>query len=132
MNILSSKNPRLLELIFLIIVIFILSFMSFSVASLLSLGFIWNWTLLFEVEKVKTNKRYRFSTLKFVFILRDLFEKPLKAHPQYLWIARLFPAGLFWLLVGYFLDSYAYWWAPFVGSALLEGIHWIIQKRASA
>lgn len=132
MNSLSSKNPRLLELTFLILVILVLSFISLSAASLVALGFIWNWTLLFEVEKVKTNKRYRFSTLKFVFILKDIFEKPLKAHPQYLWIARLFPAGLFWLLVGYFLDSFAFWWAPFVGSALLEAIHWVIQKKVSA
>ncbi len=132
MNSLSSKNPRLLELTFLILVILVLSFISLSAASLVALGFIWNWTLLFEVEKVKTNKRYRFSTLKFVFILKDIFEKPLKAHPQYLWIARLFPAGFFWLLVGYFLNSFAFWWAPFVGSALLEAIHWVIQKKVSA
>lgn len=131
MNTLSSKNPRLLELIFLILVISIVSFLSLSAASLLALGFIWNWTLLFDVEKVKTNKRYRFSTLKFVFILRDIFEKLLKDHPQYLWVARLFPAGLFWLLVGYFLDSFAFWWAPFIGSALLEAIHWVIQKKVS-
>lgn len=129
---LSSKNPRLLELIFLILVICALSFISFSAASLVALGFIWNWTLLFEVEKVKVNKRYRFSTLKFVFILKDIFEKPLKAHPQYLWVARLFPAGIFWLLVGYFLDSFAFWWAPFLGSALLEAVHWMIQKKVSA
>ena len=131
MNALSIKNPRFLELLFLIVIILALSPLSLSAAALISLGFIWNWTLLFEVEKVKINKRYRFSTLKFVFLLRDLFEKPLLSHPHYLWVTRLFPAGLFWLLVGYFLDSFAFWWAPFVGSALLEAVHWFIQKKAS-
>lgn len=128
MKALSSTNPRLIELGFLLLILIILSFFSFPIASLVSLGFIWNWTALFDIEKVRTNKRYRFSTLKFVFILKDIFEKPLSSFPQYQWIARILPAGVFWIFVGWFMGSLDFWWAPFLGSALLEGIHFVINK----
>lgn len=128
MKTLSSYNPRYIELLILLLIIILLSFVSISVAGLMTLGFIWNWTLRFEIEKVKTNKRYRFSTLKLVFALDQLLQMPFRSIPQAGTFLRLLPAGLFWLLIGWFLGSLDFWWAPFMGSALYEMIHLLLKK----
>lgn len=128
MKSLSSYNPRYIELTFFFLFFFSISFFSFSIAGLLALGFIWNWTLQFEIEKLKTNKRYRFSTLKLVFTLDLIFQKPFKSFPKLEVFIRILPVGIFWGLVGWFLGSLDYWWVPFMGSALYELVHFMIKK----
>ncbi|HLW57884.1 MAG TPA: hypothetical protein VKY27_10885 [Bacteriovoracaceae bacterium] len=128
MKSLSSYNPRYIELALFSLLFLPLSFFSFSVAGLLALGFIWNWTLRFEIEKLQTNKRYRFSTLKMVFTLDQIFQKPFKSFPKLEVFIRILPVGIFWGLVGWFLGSLGYWWVPFLGSALYELVHLMIKK----
>lgn len=128
MKALSSYNPRNIELALLILFFAFTSFISFSAAGLLALGFIWNWTLQFEIEKLKTNKRYKFSTLKLVFTLNQIFQAPFKRWPKFECIIRAFPAGVFWGFVGWFLGSLDFWWAPFFGSALYEISNYLIKK----
>lgn len=125
---LSSYNPRYIELIVLLLLIILVSVLSVSAAGLMSLGFIWNWTLQFEIEKLKTNKRYRFSTLRLVFSLDQLLQSPFESLPQARVFIRILPAGLFWLLIGWFLGSLSFWWAPFMGSALYELTHFLFKK----
>lgn len=129
---LSLINPRILEISFLLLVFIILSFFSFSAAGLIALGFIWNWTLCFDIEKLKTNPRYKFSTLRMVFVFNELITKPVATKPQLHIFIRILPVGLFWILVGWFLGSLDFWWAPFFGSALFEGSHLLIKKYGSA
>lgn len=95
----------------------------------MSLGFIWNWTLQFDLEKVKSNKRYKFSTLRLVFTLNELVTSPFANNSMLSLCARIIPAGLFWAIVSWFLGSLAFWWAPFAGSALLELINLLIHKN---
>ncbi|HLT22050.1 MAG TPA: hypothetical protein VKZ84_01335 [Bacteriovoracaceae bacterium] len=128
MKALSSYNPRYIELAALFILFILLSFFSFSAAGLMALGFIWNWTLQFEIEKLKTNKRYRFSTLKLVFSLNQIFQLPFKNMPKLEVFIRILPAGIFWGLVGWFLGSLDFWWAPFLGSGLYEGLNILVKK----
>lgn len=120
MKILSSANPRYIELTLLFILILVISLFSFSVAGLLALGFIWNWTLRFEIAKLETNKRYRFSTLKLVFTLDQIFQKPFARFPRVKPYLRILPVGVFWILVGWFLGSLSLWWTPFLGSIIYE------------
>lgn len=128
MKSLSSYNPRYIELAILFILSTIISFLSFSAAGLIALGFIWNWTLQFQIEKLTTNKRYRFSTLKLVFTLNEVFQLPFRSFPRMEVFIRILPAGLFWGLVSWFLESLDFWWAPFVGSALYELINYLVRK----
>lgn len=129
---LSSFNPRFSELFLLFLLLIVMSFFSFSVAGLVALGFIWNWTLQFEIEKLKTNKRYRFSTLKLVFTLDQIFQRPFKSIPKLSLFIRVLPAGIFWGFVGWFLGSLDLWWAPFLGSALYELSHILLKKCLAA
>lgn len=128
MRLLSSYNPRYLELVILFLLFTLSCFISFSVAGLLALGFIWNWTLQFEIEKIKTNHRYRFSTLKLVFTLNEIFQAPFKRWSKLKPVIRIFPAGVFWILVGWFFGSLEFWWTPFMGSALYELLNFVIKR----
>ena len=91
---------------------------------LFSLGYIWNWVASQEKSLILENsRRYRFSTLKTVFNLQNLFLRPLKNMPKvFHFIARILPAGLFWSGVIIFNDSPMPWWAVFLGSLVIECI----------
>ena len=90
--------------------------------TLFSLGFIWNWVASQEKYiMIENNRRYRFSTLKTVFLLQNLILKPFPKAPESIkFILRLLPAGVFWCGVVLFIDSPMPWWAVFLGSLVLE------------
>lgn len=113
----KRKLAELLIMLFLDVVIFIL-WDSWDFVILFTLGFVWNWVASQESTLMIENmKRHRFTILKTVFILQNLFLKPLKNMPDFLkFIARLLPAGLFWGGVILFNQSHMPWWAVFIGS----------------
>lgn len=90
--------------------------------TLFSLGFVWNWVASQEKNVIiENNRRYRFSTLKTVFNLQNLFLKPFGRAPGAVkFFIRLIPAGLFWSAVILFIDSPMPWWSVFIGSLTLE------------
>ena len=113
----KRKLAELLIMLFLDVVIFIL-WDSWDFVILFTLGFVWNWVASQESTLMIENmKRHRFTILKTVFILQNLFLNPLKNMPDFLkFIARLLPAGLFWGGVILFNQSHMPWWAVFIGS----------------
>lgn len=113
----KRKFAELLIMLFLDVVIFIL-WDSWDFVILFTLGFVWNWVASQESTLMIENmKRHRFTILKTVFILQNLFLKPLKNMPDFLkFMARLLPAGLFWGGVILFNQSHMPWWAVFIGS----------------
>jgi hypothetical protein len=113
----KRKLAELLIMLFLDVVIFIL-WDSWDFVILFTLGFVWNWVASQESTLMIENmKRHRFTILKTVFILQNLFLKPLKNMPDFLkFMARLLPAGLFWGGVILFNQSHMPWWAVFIGS----------------
>lgn len=113
----KRKFAELLIMLFLDVVIFIL-WDSWDFVILFTLGFVWNWVASQESTLIIENmKRHRFTILKTVFILQNLFLKPLKNMPDFLkFMARLLPAGLFWGGVILFNQSHMPWWAVFIGS----------------
>lgn len=90
--------------------------------TLFSLGFVWNWVASQEKYiMIENNRRYRFSTLKTVFLLQNLILRPFPKAPEPIkFILRLLPAGVFWGGVILFIDSPMPWWAVFLGSLVLE------------
>lgn len=114
--------------------LFYLLWDSFDFVILFSLGFIWNWVASQESSIVLNNtRRYRFSTLKTVFNLQNLIQKPLVKMPAFIkLIARCLPAGIFWAAVILFNESHMPWWGVFLGSFALELIQLetkIFQKK---
>ena len=95
---------------------------SWDFVILFSFGFIWNWVASQESSILIPNTRkYRFSTLKTVFNLQNLFLKPVKKLPEAVkFIVRCLPAGIFWSMVILFNESHMPWWAVFLGSLSLE------------
>ncbi len=117
----KRKAVELLVLIFLnLIFYFVLD--SFDFVVLFSLGFIWNWAASQEQNiSLKNPRKYKFSTLKTVFNLQNLFLGPFaKLPPAVKFVVRILPAGTFWFAVIYFNESQMPWWAVFLGSLALE------------
>lgn len=102
--------------------IFYLLWDSFDFVMLFSLGFIWNWVASQEASITLNNtRRYRFSTLRTVFNLQNLFLRPVATMPMAVKIfMRSLPAGIFWSAVILFNESQMPWWAVFIGSLSLE------------
>lgn len=92
-----------------------------EVIILFSLGFIWNWTASQDLSLLVEKSRYRFSMLKLVFFLQDLFLKPFNRFPRaFSIIPKILHGGLFWWLVISFIDSDMPYWATFLGSIVYE------------
>lgn len=118
----SRRKTFELVALFFFDVIFYLLWDSWDFVILFSLGFIWNWVASQESEiLIQNNRRYKFSTLKTVFNLQNLFLRPFQSMPDLAKIfVRIIPAGLFWSAVIIFNDSQMPWWAVFLGSLTLE------------
>lgn len=122
-NFFISKRKTLeLGVMILLDGIFYLLWDSFDFVMLFSLGFIWNWVASQEASITLNNtRRYRFSTLKTVFNLQNLFLRPVATMPLVVKIiVRSLPAGIFWSAVILFNESQMPWWAVFIGSLTLE------------
>ena len=122
-NFFISKRKTLeLGVMILLDGIFYLLWDSFDFVMLFSLGFIWNWVASQEAMITLNNpRRYRFSTLKTVFNLQNLFLRPFITMPNAVkMIVRSLPAGTFWSAVILFNESHMPWWAVFIGSFSLE------------
>lgn len=124
MNSFFISKRKTLELGVMILLdgIFYLLWDSLDFVVLFSLGYIWNWVASQEATITFNNsRRYRFSTLKTVFNLQNLFLKPFTTMPLAVKIlVRSLPAGLFWAAVIFFNESHMPWWAVFIGSLTLE------------
>ena len=120
----SKRKTFELGLLLILDVLFYFVMGSWDFIILFSLGFIWNWVASQEKNIIiENNRRYRFSTLKTVFNLQNLFLKPLSKMPEPLrFVARILPAGLFWSGVIVFNESPMPWWAVFLGSLSIEAI----------
>ncbi len=118
----SKRKTFELGLLLILDVLFYFVMGSWDFIILFSLGFIWNWVASQEKNIIiENNRRYRFSTLKTVFNLQNLFLKPLSKMPEPLrFVARILPAGLFWSGVIVFNESPMPWWAVFAGSLVIE------------
>ncbi len=103
-------------------VLFYFLWNSWDFIILFSLGYVWNWVASQEAEIILDNqRRYRFSTLKTVFNLKNLFLKPFMGMPEAVkLIVRTLPAGIFWSAVILFNESDMPWWAVFAGSLTIE------------
>lgn len=109
-----------------LILYFILS--DFDFVILFSFGYVWNWVGSQQDSLTFEGKKYRYSTLKTVINLQNLFLKPLASAPHFVkMIVRSLPAGLFWGAVILFVDSHMPWWSVFIGSLTLELI--LLEKR---
>ncbi len=120
----SKRKTFELGVLILLDGVFFVLWDSWDFIILFSLGYIWNWVASQEKSIIIENsRRYRFSTLKTVFNLQNLFLRPLKKMPKiFQFIARILPAGLFWSGVIVFNDSPMPWWAVFLGSLAIESI----------
>ena len=125
---------RFVELIVLLLLdgVFYLLWQSFDFVILFSLGFIWNWVAVQEKEiSFDNTRRYRFSTIKTVFNLQNLFLKPFSKMPEtFKLIIKCLPAGLFWSAVILFNESLMPWWAVFLGSLCFELV--LLEKKLFA
>lgn len=93
-----------------------------TMAILFAFGYIWNWTVSQPLLYVQENKRYKFSTLKLVKNIHQIFLKPVEKL-KISWAKRivsLLPAGLFWGLISHSLSSDIPWWMCFFGSLSYE------------
>lgn len=124
MNGFFISKRKTFELIALLIfdVLALLLWGSWDFLILFSFGYIWNWVASQESDIIIPNTRkYRFSTLKTVFNLQNLFLKPVIKLPGAVkFIVRCLPAGIFWSMVILFNESRMPWWAVFLGSLSLE------------
>ena len=124
MSFFSIPKRKIFEVGFLIFfnIIFYFLWKSWDFIVLFSFGFIWNWVAAQEGEVSYGNtRRYRFSTLKTVFNLQNLFLKPVRHLPLLVQIlVKILPAGLFWSAVILFNESDMPYWAVFLGSLALE------------
>lgn len=124
MNSFFISKRKTVELAILVILdaVLFLVLNNWDFITLFSLGFVWNWVASQEKDiLIENNRRYRFSTLKTVFNLQNLFLKPFKNAPEAIkFFVRILPAGLFWAGVILFIVSPMPWWAVFLGSFLLE------------
>lgn len=114
---------KLLELILLLVMALILYFIfnSLNAVVLFCFGFIWNWSASNDLSGIFENKRYRFSMLRMVVNLQNLFLKPFHSAPQAIkLILRILPAGIFWSLVIFINESAMPWWCTFLGSLAFE------------
>ncbi|GEM_PF-1469638 len=95
-----------------------------SMCILFAFGYIWNWTVSQPLLYVQENIRYKFSTLKMIKNIHQLFLRPL-SNFKYKWpnkIISIIPAGLFWGLIAHSLGSDIPWWICFFGSLSYEGL----------
>lgn len=138
MNKFGIPRIKLIELLVFavinLILWFIFSDLNFLV--LYSLGFIWNWVASYNMDSFFEMKRYRFSMLKLVFNLQNLFLKPFKNKNSFLLkLVKILPIGSLWLLVMYFNESNIPWWSVFLGSATYElmsiEIDYILKARGN-
>jgi len=117
----KRKTYELLALLVFNIITYLL-WNSFKFNTLFSFGFIWNWVASQEKDIMISNpRRYRFSTLKFVFGFQNLVLKYTEKFPFILkFIVKILPAGLFWLFIIFLNDSEMPWWSVFLGSLCAE------------
>lgn len=124
MSFFSIPKRKIFEVGFLIFFNIISYFLwkSWDFIVLFSFGFIWNWVAAQEGEVSYGNtRRYRFSTLKTVFNLQNLFLRPVRHLPlPFLMLVKILPAGLFWSAVILFNESDMPYWAVFLGSLAFE------------
>ncbi|HXH30008.1 MAG TPA: hypothetical protein VNJ01_04280 [Bacteriovoracaceae bacterium] len=121
-----------ISLLLLLGALFYLIYPSLEAVSLFSFGYIWNWAGSQDLGPILENHRYRFSMLKLVTNLQVLIQKPFQKAPQLLQGAvRIFPAGIFWLMVIYFNESSMPWWSTFVGSLCFEVLDylWLLKRK---
>ncbi len=118
----SKRKTFELVVLFFLDLLFYFLWDDVNFVILFSLGFIWNWVASQEPEiLIQNNQRYKFSTMKTVFNLQNLFLKPFKTMPEPVQIfVKILPAGIFWFMVILFNDSQIPWWAVFLGSLTLE------------
>ncbi len=118
----TKRKTFELGILLLLDAVFFLIFDDWDFVILFSLGYIWNWVASQEKEIIlDNNRRYRFSTLKTVFNLQNLFLKPFTKMPEVVkLIIRILPAGLFWSAVILFNESPIPWWSVFIGSLAIE------------
>lgn len=123
------KMFELLPLPLLITIVILFSPTS-SMSILFTFGYIWNWTVSQPLLYVQENSRYKFSTLKLVKNIHQLFLRPI-SDPKLKWVAKfvsILPAGLFWGLIAHSFSSSIPWWMCFVGSLSYEMIDLAFNK----
>ena len=117
----TGRKSAEISLLLLLDLIFYLIYPSVEAVSLFSFGYIWNWVGSQDLEVILENRRYRFSMLKLVKNLQFLIQKPFQNSPEVVRVLmRIFPAGIFWLMVIYFNESQMPWWSTFLGSICYE------------
>lgn len=118
----SKRKTFELGVLIVLDIIFFIILNRLDFVTLFSLGFVWNWVASQEENiMIGNNRRYRFSTLKTVFNLQNLFLRPVGKAPAFIkFTVRLLPAGFFWWGVILFIESPMPWWAVFLGSLILE------------
>lgn len=117
----TKKKNAELGILLIVDIILYLVFWNIDLVILFSLGFIWNWVASHDLGEQFIHRRYRFSTLKTVFNLQNLIQKPFKKAPDFVQLfIRALPAGLFWSAVIWFIGSELPWWITFLGSLGFE------------
>jgi hypothetical protein len=134
LNSFFPPRKKLLELLLLIAGALVLYFFysDWDAVGLFVFGFIWNWSASNDLRSIQENKRYRFSLIKLVSTIQVLALRPFEKAPEAVkCLIRVFPAGLFWLLVIMINESTMPWWSTFLGSLLYEvwNLEQILFKR---
>ncbi len=128
-----SSRRRLIDLGILagVSLVLFLIFQNPSFVALFAMGFIWNWTASQDLNLLFESRRSRFSTLKLVVNVQNLFLKPFTNS----WVkiaVGILPAGIFWCMVIAFNESEMPWYATFLGSLFFEVINLKLKKPEPA
>lgn len=114
---------KLIDLAILVVmdVLFYFLWHDLNLIILFTFGFVWNWCASQDLSLLFENRRNRYSTLRTVVNLQQLFLKPFKKFPTWVqFFPKILPAGIFWGVVILFNGSTVPWWAPFLGSFVFE------------
>ena len=125
----KRKMLELLPLPFFLTIIIVLAPTAYM-AILFGFGYIWNWTVSQPLLYVQESTRYKFSTLRLVKNIHQLFMRPFEGD-KFKWVRKfvsIFPAGLFWGLIAHSFSSNIPWWMCFFGSLLYEVTDLVINR----
>lgn len=130
---LSYSKKKIFEIFIMIIIsgIIYLIYPHFEASALFCSGFVWNWAVSIEHGDLLQTRKYRFSFLRTIILIQNLFLKPFKNSPEFLIkIISLLPAGFFWNLLFIINESEMPWWSTFLGSVSFEMLQLFLSKIA--
>lgn len=121
MNLVSKKKKIEFLLVFPLALLIYFFSPDINTIVLFIFGYIWNWVNSIESGEAFSEKRYRFSLIRFVRSIQAGLLRPFQKAPFLLKkIIGIFPAGAFWFLILFIYESDMPWWAPFLGSLVFE------------